>query len=329
MVTFWKQTDGSFQQIQSIEENCLIKVVAPDSNEFDFLVNELKLDIDLIHDILDIDEVARIDKENGTTAIIMRIPLFTPTEEIPFRTIPLGIILHQGHLLTICLHDSAILDDILTNRIRNVSLSNFTDYILNIFNRSAYYFLKHLKEINRRTYVVERNLRKSVENSALIELLAMEKSLVYFTTSLQGNQYLLDKFPRLSQLYLDAEETDFLEEVQNDIKQALEMGNIYSNILSGMMDAFASVISNNLNVVIKQLTFISLILMIPTLIVSTYGMNINLPFQEAPYAFALIMGVSITISVIGILMFRKASISIKRVSRKFFSSNKVEVNKEG
>ena len=141
MITFWKQTDGSFQQIQSIEENCLIKVVTPDKDEFDFLVNELKLDIDLIHDILDIDEVARIDKENGTTAIIMRIPLFTPTEEIPFRTIPLGIILHQSYLLTICLHDSAILDDILTNRIRNVSMTNFTDYILNIFNRSAYYLL--------------------------------------------------------------------------------------------------------------------------------------------------------------------------------------------
>ncbi|OGU10877.1 MAG: hypothetical protein A2X61_07990 [Ignavibacteria bacterium GWB2_35_12] len=328
MITFWKQTDGSFQQIQSIEENCLIKVVTPDKDEFDFLVNELKLDIDLIHDILDIDEVARIDKENGTTAIIMRIPLFTPTEEIPFRTIPLGIILHQSYLLTICLHDSAILDDILTNRIRNVSMTNFTDYILNIFNRSAYYFLNHLKEINRRTYVVERNLRKSVENSALIELLAMEKSLVYFTTSLQGNQYLLDKFPRLAQLYLDPDETDFLEEVQNDIKQALEMGNIYSNILSGMMDAFASVISNNLNVVIKQLTFISLILMIPTLIVSTYGMNIGLPFQGSPFAFAFIIGVSAILSVTGILIFRKSTISISRVPRKFFSSNKADVNKE-
>ena len=135
-------------------------------------------------------------------------------------------------------------------------------------------------------------------------------------------------YQRLAQLYLDPDETDFLEEVQNDIKQALEMGNIYSNILSGMMDAFASVISNNLNVVIKQLTFISLILMIPTLIVSTYGMNIGLPFQGSPFAFAFIIGVSAILSVTGILIFRKSTISISRVPRKFFSSNKADVNKE-
>jgi len=163
--------------------------------------------------------------------------------------------------------------------------------------------LKFLKEINRRTTLIEDELHQSMKNKELIRLLRMEKSLVYFNTALKSNEIILERLQRTRWLLNDPDAEDMIEDVIIENKQAIEMANIYSSILSGMMDAFASIISNNLNVVMKFLTSITIIISVPTLIVSIYGMNVPLPFQESNFAFALIMGISVLISLILVLVF--------------------------
>jgi magnesium transporter len=171
--------------------------------------------------------------------------------------------------------------------------------------RASFYFLRYLKDINRKTAIVEKDLQQSVKNNELIQLLTLEKCLVYFTTSLKSNELLMTKMSKPQVMRFKETEMDFLEDCLTENEQAIEMANVYSNILSGMMDAFASVISNNLNVVMKRLTTISLILMIPTLIASLYGMNVHLPFMASRFAFAGIMGSSIILSVVIAFIFRK------------------------
>ena len=178
------------------------------------------------------------------------------------------------------------------------------------------YYLKYLKETNRQSSAIEKDLQKSVRNNELIRLLTIEKSLVYFTTSLRANGLLIDKLQKRNVFRQTEDITDLLEDVITENQQAIEMANVYSNILSGMMDAFASVISNNLNVVMKRLTMISIILMIPTLFASIYGMNIDLPWQNSPLAFTGIIGVSIVAAGLGILLFTRSSMMERRKKRR-------------
>jgi len=176
-------------------------------------------------------------------------------------------------------------------------------FLLNINLRTAIYYLKFLKEINRRTTQIENELHQSMRNKELIRLLRMEKSLVYFNTSLKSNEIILERLQRSRWLMNDPEAEDMIEDVIIENKQAIEMANIYSSILSGMMDAFASIISNNLTVVMKFLTSITIILALPTLIASIYGMNVHLPFQEHDWAFGMVMGLSIILSILLVLVF--------------------------
>jgi magnesium transporter len=195
--------------------------------------------------------------------------------------------------------------DLSDNRLKGVADGKRSSVILHIFLKTALRYLRHLKEINRRTAAIEIELQKSLKNQELIRLLNIEKSLVFFITSLKSNELMMERLMKTELLKLTTDDRDRLEDVLIDNRQAIEMANIYSNILSGMMDAFASVISNNLNVVMKILTSITIILMIPTLAASIYGMNIELPFQHLPHAFYIITGISCCALLLCVLMFKR------------------------
>ena len=268
------------------------------------LVDELLIPSDFLTDPLDVDERARVEREEGSTLILLRTPRREgPEADIPFTTLPLGIILTHNIIITVSVLDVDVIGEFLSGRVKNFSTENRTRFVLLLFIRTALMFLRYLKDINRMSGNVERELHKALKNEQLIKLLNLEKSLVFFITSLRSNALMVEKFNSMGWIEMDEEDRDIFDEVVIENKQAIEMANIYSSILSGMMDAFASVISNNLNVVMKLLTTVTIILMIPTLVASIYGMNVDLPFQHSQYAFWITMGITAVLSVIGIGIF--------------------------
>ena len=303
MITLWKQNGKGLLRTAILESNCWIHVTDPSELEIETLQREYGIQMDLIQDILDIDERSRSEKEENYYAIIFRVPIFDPQNEISYQTLPIGIILRPDVIITVCSKPNVMFDDITQSKLKDISLTDRPGFVLRLMLRSTMYYMRYLKDINRRTRNIENELQKSIRNNELIRLLNIEKSLVYFTTSLKTNELLLERLQKTFFREIDEPNSDVLEDVITENKQAIEMANIYSNILSGMMDAFASVISNNLNVVMKRLTSISLILMIPTLIASMYGMNIDLPFQNSPLAFLGIIAGSVGISLFGVLFF--------------------------
>lgn len=305
MITIWKQNGKGITQNSAVEPNSWVHVAAPTPLEIESLRRDYKIEPDVINDILDADERSRMEKDDEYLMIIIRVPFYDPNNEVPYFTIPLGVVFVDDVIITISLRDHPILRSFMDNRVRNFNLASKRGFILHLFYNAATSFLRHLKEINRQTSFIERDLQRSIKNNELIRLLTMEKSLVYFTTSLKSNELLFEKLAKTTLLDLDEWEADLLEDVITETKQAIEMANIYSNIQSGMMDAFASVISNNLNVVMKTLTTISIILMIPTLIASIYGMNVGIPFQHSEYAFLGIMVFSVVSSVISAIFFSR------------------------
>ncbi len=293
MIRYWEEKNGKFVECA---ENDVVKkslwVDARSLNREDIRILEETYNIDQEHilDILDQDELSRIEQTDDYTLIILRLPLYKPDSEISYITVPLGIILFKNTIITICWTDCEVLHDLSANRIRDLTLNDFTAMVIRILSRSDTIFLRYLKEINRRSTAIQQTLERSVKNNELMLLLNLEKSLEFFTTSLKGNQMLLEKITKSHILKLDEEDKDWLEDVIIDNKQALEMANTYSNILTSMMDTFASVISNNLNIVMKRLTVISLVLMVPTFIVSFFGMNVPLPFANSGWIGVITIG---------------------------------------
>jgi magnesium transporter len=282
-----------------------INLSAPTMSELREVEEKYNIIPDTLSDLLDTDELSRVEKEDNYILVIMRVPLHRPEGEIPYTTIPVGIVFTGGTVITISVLENEILKDLAENKVRGFSLSTRASFLLHLFMRAAVYYLRYLKEINRATAAIQKELQRSVENNELIELLSYEKALVFFTTSLKSNELLIDKIHRPLFFAFTEDEQDLYEDCVTETRQAIEMSNIYSNILSGMMDAFASVISNNLNVVMKRLTVINLILMVPTLIASVFGMNVDIPFQHANWAFAAVIGLSFGLSIFGTLFLRR------------------------
>jgi magnesium transporter len=306
MIKILRWSENRFVPSDKIERHCLINAISPEKDELEKLAQEILIPTDFLTDPLDIDERSRVETENGFLLIVLRLPKYNEGADVPFTTFPAGIILTRDD--TIVFISSENILDILNlsdNRLKGVADGKRSSVILHIFLKTALLYLRHLKEINRRTAEIEIELQKSLKNKELIKLLNIEKSLVFFITSLKSNELMMERLMKTELLKLTTDDRDRLEDVLIDNRQAIEMANIYSNILSGMMDAFASVISNNLNVVMKILTSITIILMIPTLAASIYGMNIELPFQHLPHAFYIITGISCCALLLCVLMFKK------------------------
>jgi magnesium transporter len=302
MITHYKNDKG-FVKAEKMEGNCWINVVCPTKEETKFLLQELQIPDDFYNDIEDIDERPRIEIENGWTLIILRIPFKSNDAKLPFNTAPLGLMFKDDTFVSLCFHEIDILSDFVTyTQRKKIIIHNHFDFVLKLLLSSSVWFLKYLKQINQRIKLAEDNLEQSIKNEELQALLQIEKCLVFFITSLKGNDVLFRRIKNLKNYDFDPE---LLEDVEIELRQAEETTNIYSNILTGMMDAYASVISNNLNVIMKRLTSISIILMIPTLIASLYGMNVPNNLQENPLGFWIVLLISLLISISGVFLFKK------------------------
>jgi len=303
-----KESEETLQQIDEIEykEHSWVHIVAPDDDEIRKVSDELEIPIDFLRSPLDIDERSRIEVEDENLLVILRTPHFEEDKDIEYTTLPLGIILAENMIITVCSKKNDVMQAIADGKSREgLSTVNKVKFILQMFSGATTVYMDYLKKINRKTSIAQNEVLKSMKNEELIKLLNYEKSLVYFITSLKSNELVLERLQRTELLDISDEDRDMLEDVIIENRQAIEMTNIYSYILSGMMDAFASIISNNLNVVMKILTSVTVILSIPILVSSIYGMNIELPLQHSPYAFPIIFGGSVILSLIGAVIFIK------------------------
>lgn len=302
MKAFYKNDNGLIS-IKDWQPNCWINIENPTESEKKYLFNELQIPQAFFNDINDIDERPRIEIENDWHLIIFRIPVVSEDVKIPFYTIPVGIIFKDEICVTISFHKNEVLSDFVnyTQRKKSDLKDNF-DLTLKLLLSSSIWYLKYLKQVNQKIKLAEDNLEKSIKNEELQALLQIEKSLVFFMTSLKGNSIVLHRIKNMKTLSLDQ---DLLEDVDIELRQALEMTNIYSDILTGTMDAYASVISNNMNDIMKKMTSISIILMIPTVIASFYGMNVPNSLQENPFGLPIIIAVSILFSSLGVFLFMK------------------------
>ena len=290
--------NGNLERLDEIKKGCWIVLTAPTQAEIERVVKTLDIDIEYITDALDEEEKPRIEKEDSNILMIVDIPVFDPNEleSTLYYTLPLGIIVLEDYILTVSLRSNPIIDEFVQKKIKGFFTHMKTRFSLQILYRISEYYLRYLRQINKRTDELERILHKSMKNEELYSLLSLEKSLVYFTTSLRSNEMIMEKIVRGKYIRLYDEDKELIEEVIIENRQAIEMSNIYSSILSGMMDAFASVISNNLNVVMKFLTSFTIILSIPTMVASFFGMNVAVPLQSYNHAFMITILISITLS---------------------------------
>lgn len=288
-----------------IKEACWINIEEPTPSEKNYLLNEIGIPEEFYNDIEDVDERPRIEFEDGWFLIILRLPIKNDDPKLPFSTVPLGIVFNETHFISICFYKTDIISDfILYTRRKNIIKKDNFDLMLRLHLSSSVWFLKYLKQINQNIKLAEQQLERSIKNEDLQTLLQIEKCFVFFTTSLKSNDILAHRIKNLRE-YRDSFDEDLVEDVDIELRQALEMTNIYNDILSGMMNTYASVISNNLNVIMKRLTSISIILMIPTLIASLYGMNVPNSLQDNSYGFLIIVVCSVILSMIGAFAFLK------------------------
>lgn len=285
MVNYYKTINNRVEAIDQIEPGCWISLLNPSRQEVDDIKMALDVDAGFINSGLDEEETSRVEVEEGQTLIVVDVPVAQKEDEaIIYSTIPMAVILTKENIITVCLKETSVIKEFSVGLVKNVETRFKTSFVLRLFLKIANRYLQYLKQIDKISSYVERQLHQSMRNKELIQLLDLEKSLVYFSTSLKANEVTFEKIQRGRILKLYDEDQDLLEDVLIEIKQAIEMSNIYSNILSGTMDAFASIISNNLNIVMKILTSITILMAVPTMIASFYGMNVQgLPLAQYYY----------------------------------------------
>jgi len=286
--------------------NSWVNVVCPTHDDFDFLTQTLHVPESFLNDIADTDERPRTDTEGNWLLTILRIPVQNREKgSLPFSTVPIGIITNNEIIVSVCYHKTELVSDFIQHtRRKGITVHNKLDLMLRMIHSSAIWFLKYLKQINNDVANAEKELEKSIRNEDLLRLMKLQKTLVYFNTSIRGDEVMIGRLKKIFQDtdYLDME---LLEDVIIELKQAYNTVNIYSDILTGTMDAFASIISNNVNAIMKRMTSLSITLMIPTLIASFYGMNVDVHLGEFPHAFALIILISVVLSAVTFVWFRK------------------------
>ncbi|MFV8368077.1 magnesium transporter CorA family protein [Flavobacterium sp. LB2R40] len=304
MKAFYKNNNGLIATTEW-SPNCWINIECPTEAEKKYLLEDLQIPEAFYNDIEDIDERPRIEIENGWTLIIMRIPVKSTDVKLPFHTIPVGVVFKGEVCITISFHKTEMLTDFVTyTRRKNINIKDNFDLVLKLLLSSSVWYLKYLKQVNQKIKLAEDNLEKSIKNEELQALFQIEKCLVFFMTSLKGNDILLHRIKNIK-AQREFFDTELVEDVEIELRQAQETTSIYSDILTGMMDAYASVISNNMNTIMKQMTSISIILMIPTLIASLYGMNVPNDLQDNRYGIWIVISVSVLLSAFGVFLFKR------------------------
>ncbi len=298
MITIYKTTEAGLREISEVTDGCWVRVTNPTPEEI-AQIQTLGVPQDFMMYALDLDERSRVEKSNGDTLIVVKVPLYQgETEDIPYSAIPLGIMLAKNMVVTVCKLDCDLLRDAIAGRIRGLTTSKRNRFILHLFLSTATRYLNYLREIDRKVDALEDKLQRSTRNQEVMGLLKYQKSLTYFTTALKSNELMMERLQRSQLFQMYPEDLDLLEDVLTENQQAIEMVNIAGAILSQMMDAFASIISNNLNIVMKFLASITIVLSLPTLVASLYGMNVELPLGNNPIAFLFVLGISLLLSLI-------------------------------
>ncbi|WP_294405854.1 magnesium transporter CorA family protein [uncultured Clostridium sp.] len=302
------ESSCSLKTLDTIENGSWINIIAPSDEELILISKKTGVSLDLLKSALDDEETSRIEIEDDTLLVIVDIP-FTEMEDnsLTYDTYPLSIIHTDKQIITVCLKNSKILTDFANHKVKSFYTFKKSRFILQILNRISTYYLIYLRQIDKKSLMIEKRLHKSMKNRELIQLHSLEKSLVYFSTSLKANEITLEKMLKLELMQKYEEDKDVLEDVIIENKQAIEMTEIYSNILASTMDFFASVISNNLNIVMKVLASVTILLAIPTIVSGIYGMNIDyLPFSQGPQSFTAVMAIIAGIcTVVAFILYKK------------------------
>jgi len=306
MLTIYRSTETGLATLTDIVPGCWISAIEPTTDEIE-QIHHLGIPRDFLTYPLDLDERPRTEREDdGSLLIILRVPYYEgPKVDVPYTTLPLGIILTDKYIVTVCRRPNEAIQELTSGRIRGLSTVKRNRFILRMLLLTASRYLENLRQINRTVDALEDQCQGSIRNREMLEMLKYQKSLVYFTTALKGNQLMMERLQRSQMFHMYPDDEDLLEDVITENQQALEMVNISSTILTSMMDAFASLISNNLNEVMKFLASITIVLSIPTIVTSFFGMNIPLPWENDGLAPVYIFGVFLLLSIGVVLLFRR------------------------
>ncbi len=297
--------DGKLKEIKNIEEaqkGAWINLTSPTETEIKKVCENVKIQEDFIRYALDSEEKARIDQEedDGTILFIVDVPVEDKTDEnVLYTTMPIGVIIvRDEYMITVSLVKNKIIEAFEKGKIKTFATYKKSRFIFQILYQISLNYLDCLKKISKETEIAENVLQKTMKNKELLKMLGLEKSLVYFTTSLKSNELVMERTAKGKIMKLYEEDEDILDDAIVENRQAIEMSRIYSDILKTTRDAFSSIISNNLNGVMKFLTAMTIVLAIPTMISSFWGMNVGLPFQNARYGFAIMLGISVVITLL-------------------------------
>ena len=298
---------NKFEKIKEFRPGSWINLVNPTAEEIKEVCSNLKIEDEFIKYPLDYEEQARIDIEDDMTLFVIDVPVIEETKEgKAYSTMPLGlIVVRDEYFISVSLKKNRIIEAFEKGRVKEMYTYKKTRFLIQILYLNASYYLNDLKRINKEAENTVNGLKKSMKNEDLRQLLNLENSLVYITTSLKANELVMEKTARGKILKAYEEDDEILEDAIVENRQAIEMSKIYSEVLNGTMDAYASIISNNLNVVMKFLASITIVLSLPTLIASIWGMNVPLPFATNPYGFVIVCGISVLISIVAFVWLKK------------------------
>jgi magnesium transporter len=304
MLSIYKNNESGLEKLDVIANGAWVNVVGPSPEEIEKLVN-WGMDMDYINYSLDQDEMPRMERDEDYTFILLRIPIYQPESDIPYNTVPLGIMILGNKIITVCRYDSDIFKSLANGKYKQLKTGKRYRLTLYIFLETAARYLNLLREINRATEAVEDRLQKSTQNRELLELLKYQKSLTYFATALRANEVMMERVQKTQLFNYYEEDQDLLEDVLTENQQAIQMTSINTEILSSMMGAFASVISNNLNGVMKALAALTIIFNVPTIVASFYGMNVYLPGEGHPFAYVGVIGLAMGLTALATIFFYK------------------------
>jgi len=305
MLTFIKSTEQGLQVLEHFVNGCWVNVIDPTAAEISQL-EEWGVHPDYVQYSLDIDEMARTERDEDYTFILLRIPFDNgAAADVPYITLPLGILLLNNCVVTICKQETEVIRLLRNGKYRGLKTAKRYRFALYIMLETATRYLSLLRQINKTTETIEDQLEKSTRNREVLELLKYQKCLTYFATALRSNEVMMERLRRMQMFNQYEEDQELLEDVLTENQQAIQMVNIATEILAGLMDAFASIISNNLNSVMKALAALTIALNMPTIVASFYGMNVKLPGEGQPLAFLVVIGISITLTALAMFIFYK------------------------
>ncbi len=312
MIKIYSIYEGHLTELAQPERDCWINIAPPfHLEQLEALAKKLEMPYSFILDCIDQYERSRYEKQDDAKLIVINTPIlnegFDMEDEATYITIPVGIILIPDMILTVSSLSNPMIEWVEKNIVKLGTLNERNFFVLKIFERNVYYFLHYLREINKRISQIEKELNYSSRNQELNKLLHLQKALIYFVNDIRANEMVLLKIQRTDFLNFKDDDTsnELFQDILIDNSQALEMANVYSNILGNMMGAFASIISNNLGHVVNRLTAVTIALMLPTLVAGIYGMNVDLPFQHQRHAFTIVVLISVLVTILFVVYFRK------------------------